>query len=219
MVSDRKAYMASRKAAGRCNRCGGYVDGGFGSCEPCRDVHRLRQAERRTLLRSAGKCPQCGGPSERNGHCLKCLGAGTARAAAYRERSVGSGRCYACLATPLKTKWHCEACAKKFSEKVSARDVAIRRAVIARYGNRCACCGESSPMFLTIDHVNNDGWAERARHSRHKVMPIKVFKALLEGPLRDDLQSLCFNCNFGKNRNGGICPHVQLQNHHPHVTI
>ena len=29
--------------------------------------------------------------------------------------------------------------------------------VFDHYGWVCACCGEAEPLFLTIDHVNNDG--------------------------------------------------------------
>jgi hypothetical protein len=34
-----------------------------------------------------------------------------------------------------------------------------RDLVFAHYGEQCACCGESERLFLTIDHINNDGAA------------------------------------------------------------
>lgn len=43
-----------------------------------------------------------------------------------------------------------------------ARRRRLRAEVIAAYGGRCACCGEATPEFLSIDHVNNDG----AQHRR-----------------------------------------------------
>ena len=34
----------------------------------------------------------------------------------------------------------------------------IRDAVFSHYGgDRCACCGETEKLFLTLDHINNDG--------------------------------------------------------------
>lgn len=38
---------------------------------------------------------------------------------------------------------------------------AVRRRALDAYGNRCACCGETTAEFLGIDHVNNDGEAHR----------------------------------------------------------
>lgn len=64
-------------------------------------------------------------------------------------------------------------------------------------------------MFLTIDHVNNDGNVQRKsdktggtnfyRLTAHKI---------LDGNAPNDLQILCRNCNWGKHVNGGICPHM-----------
>ena len=38
----------------------------------------------------------------------------------------------------------------------------VRREVFEAYGGFvCACCGETQPLFLSIDHINNDGAQER----------------------------------------------------------
>jgi hypothetical protein len=42
----------------------------------------------------------------------------------------------------------------------------IREEIIQHYGGACACCGETEPLFLQIDHVNNDGAADREEHGR-----------------------------------------------------
>lgn len=46
--------------------------------------------------------------------------------------------------------------------------------------------------------------------------------AILNG-FPDELQLLCFNCNCGRQRNGGVCPHVDGKIVHekakPSVTI
>jgi hypothetical protein len=70
------------------------------------------------------------------------------------------------------------------------------------YGGVCACCGEDERLFLTLDHVNNDGKEHRAKHPG---LPMYLI-AKAEG-YPDDLQLLCYNCNCGKARNGGVCPH------------
>lgn len=63
-------------------------------------------------------------------------------------------------------------------------------------------------MFLTLDHVNNDGHLERKGRSEasHK----RVAKTIRER-FPDRMQVLCFNCNLGKARNGGTCPHQTIE--------
>lgn len=82
------------------------------------------------------------------------------------------------------------------------------------YGSACVCCGESQKRFLTLDHVNNDGAEHRKRITGRSVYPfyrggtVKVkLEAVKAERRRDDLQILCFNCNCGRQHNGGICPH------------
>lgn len=69
-------------------------------------------------------------------------------------------------------------------------------------GPVCSCCGESNQLFLTIDHVHNDG-KEHRRNTRD------VRAAMMDAIKRPERYTvLCFNCNCGRARNGGICPHV-----------
>ena len=89
------------------------------------------------------------------------------------------------------------------------RYAAVRRAVISHYShglNQCACCAESVPEFLTIDHMSGGGAAHR------KVLRCagKSFVVWLKRQgLPLGYQVLCFNCNGAKGlRNGsGVCPH------------
>ena len=76
------------------------------------------------------------------------------------------------------------------------------QAIMAYGGYRCACCGETEPMFLTLDHVNNGG----TRH-RRRVSNIKIFFSLRRRGYPPGFQVLCSNCNHGRHRNGGECPH------------
>jgi len=82
----------------------------------------------------------------------------------------------------------------------------IREKVFSTLGARCACCGEEERKFLTLDHVQNDGAAERGGHRDWRRIYRRVIR---QGFPRDKYQVLCFNCNCGKARNGGICPHKQ----------
>lgn len=79
----------------------------------------------------------------------------------------------------------------------------LKDAAYAAYGGyRCNCCGETEEAFLSVDHVNNDG----AEH-RISVSNRSIYKWLEKNNYPEGFQILCMNCNFGKARNGGICPH------------
>ena len=80
-----------------------------------------------------------------------------------------------------------------------------REAFMAYGGFRCACCGETEPMFLTIDHVNNDGAAHRRAVGDRGGSSFFAWLRSHEFPA--GFQVLCRNCNWGKHANGGICPH------------
>lgn len=79
----------------------------------------------------------------------------------------------------------------------------LKDAVYKKYGGyKCACCGETEEAFLSIDHVNNDGALQRRQVDRRK-----IYKWIVSNGFPSGYQILCMNCNFGKARNGGICPH------------
>ena len=62
-----------------------------------------------------------------------------------------------------------------------------------KYGGKCVHCGENDLAVLTIDHINDDGNTEKHRDSSRK-----FYYELRTQPLREDLQILCFNCNWRK---------------------
>ena len=89
----------------------------------------------------------------------------------------------------------------------------VRRKVYGHYGDACACCGETEPMFLSLDHTNNDG-AEHRRELGYDGNGKGASSATLSWLKRNNypegFQVLCMNCNHGKARNGGVCPHNVL---------
>lgn len=94
----------------------------------------------------------------------------------------------------------------KRGEYITLNNLDLKIKVLKIYGNKCQCCGEIEPIFLTIDHINNDGHKERAKcGARLRGRPF--YLKLLKGEKRNDIQILCFNCNIGRQNNKGICPH------------
>lgn len=90
---------------------------------------------------------------------------------------------------------------RKWSAEYRAR---IKAEMIAAYGGACNCCGEAEPLFLQLDHVENDGNLDRKAHKTSAKLWAHLKR---EGWPKDRYQLLCANCNFGKAMNGGVCPH------------
>lgn len=91
----------------------------------------------------------------------------------------------------------------------------LRLEVFNAYGGAvCQCCGEQELMFLTLDHANNDGAAIRkaleAKKGR-KLKNLDMYQILkVDGfPQDRGIRVMCWNCNCGRARNGGICPHEE----------
>jgi len=82
--------------------------------------------------------------------------------------------------------------------------------VYDHYGRKCQCCGENNMLFLSIDHVNNDGhldlWPNGTR-----VTGVHKYVHIVNEGFPAKYQVLCMNCNFGKRMNGGICPHLMVK--------
>ena len=86
-----------------------------------------------------------------------------------------------------------------------ARDK-LRARMFEVYGDRCVCCGESNKKFLTLDHIQNDGWKEK-QFGKHRKS--NWYKLAIKHPDKNRFQILCWNCNMGKAKNGGVCPHKE----------
>lgn len=132
---------------------------------------------------------------ELNNLCIYC---------GKNEPVVGKKGCKSCLEEKVSKT-------SKFSknnrEKINQYNLLNKHIVIEKYGGKCNCCGESQILFLTIDHINNDGSNDR---SNKNYTTRSFYMKLKKEPIRDDIQVLCFNCNLGKSINGGVCPHKLL---------
>lgn len=136
------------------------------------------------------------------------------------EKRKSENICVYCgVNEPEKDKIGCRLCLEKkvkkqvaydnkYKEKQALYRKRVRRDVINKYGGVCKCCGETELLFLTIDHINNDGNIERKELGNGKTpSSTQFYLKLNREPIRDDIQVLCFNCNLGRSMNGGICPH------------
>jgi hypothetical protein len=86
----------------------------------------------------------------------------------------------------------------------------LRNTIREAYGNKCACCGETEQMFLSIDHINNDGNLDKYKSGRRVCGNALYRRIINEGFSTNKYQLLCMNCNVGKRLNKGVCPHKTL---------
>lgn len=106
------------------------------------------------------------------------------------------------LSGQKKKDYICKVCRRADSTKEKQ---VIKRETMEAYGGKCICCGESEITFLTIDHIDGAGAAERrefdigAGHAFYYWLKKKGYP-------KDNYQVLCFNCNCAKHILGK-CPH------------
>ena len=75
----------------------------------------------------------------------------------------------------------------------------LKKDVLNHYGHKCACCGETTFEFLTLDHIDGNG-------AKHRKRVGNVYSWLRKNNYPSGYQILCFNCNCAKGFYGK-CPH------------
>lgn len=118
--------------------------------------------------------------------CRKCL----------RAQKKAAGLCI-CGRLLSKNKSGCDACLKTRRESVKRRQTQDRLDAINHYGKKCVICGEDLFIFLTIDHINGDGY----KHRKNNSLSLAAWLRLNNYP--NGFQVLCMNCNHSKWRVGG----------------
>lgn len=220
-----------------CLKCQvGVPFGEYKSCEPCliadrerlREYRATRTPEQRARIaarsrevyaksKAEGKIGRSTDRSVRNkaeGRCVTChrkgqlFEAGRSVCTPCRDYHKEWRRSPEGLASNAKRckKWRTSnpERTKEFGKRYNQE--AKQRAIVM-YGNHCACCNETRLGFLTIDHMNNDGRSDRKSVGSGNG-GTRFYRKIVNMPKRNDLQVLCFNCNCGRQVNGGTCPHL-----------
>ncbi len=99
----------------------------------------------------------------------------------------------------------CKECYNKITKDIW---VSVRKKIFDHYGWFCRCCGETMPQFMSLDHVNNDGFLDKHPNGKKKSGKALYLLVLKQG-FPDKYQTLCMNCNWGK-KISGICPHKSV---------
>lgn len=75
------------------------------------------------------------------------------------------------------------------------------------YGGKCACCGESEIVFLTLDHPNLDGNKHRRKLGLSPGLQFYCYLIKHSFIIDVELRVLCYNCNMA-TKYGKPCPHT-----------
>lgn len=96
------------------------------------------------------------------------------------------------------------------SERSKLYRIQLKKDLFSHYGNECVCCGENEILFLTFDHINNDGNVEK-KDKKYQNSGFAFQLWIRRNNYPDHIQILCWNCNGGKRMNNGVCPHIKPQ--------
>jgi hypothetical protein len=106
----------------------------------------------------------------------------------------------------------CERCRASQNRRALEHVRRLRQRAYEAYGGpKCACCGETEPLFLCIDHIDGGGNAHRRAITAAGEAGGGFYQWLKNKGYPPGFQVLCQNCNVGKWRNGGVCPHQRCE--------
>jgi hypothetical protein len=175
-------------------------------CSDCRIKHNISSNTRKNRNKSNGLCA-CGDLAT-NGFktCYKCRNNAKTRQEQVSKISYDLKVCKRCKIP--SNGLFCDDCAKLLRSRSRMSREKLRDLVYQKYGGYiCACCRECEKLFLTIDHIKNNGAAHRKSIMSGPGTSEHLYSWLRDNNFPQGFQVLCMNCNLGKQRNGGICPH------------
>ncbi len=155
-------------------------------------------------------CRKCGIEKPKKDFYLKW------QAAPNKIRNVVDSHCKKCVIVKRGLERKAWSPERKLKENADerARNKCTKAAVFAAYGGfTCKCCGESEPLFMTIDHINNDGAHFRKTVlGRFNAAGVATYQWIVKNDFPSGFQVLCMNCQWGKRMNKGVCPHRVRRN-------
>lgn len=163
------------------------------TCAKCgldkpRSNYRLRGGGNRKLV--SGEINQ---HEYRHLICRKC----------FRQSQIANGLCI--CNQPLAAGHNsCQRCLDAVRISTQARAQIDRIAALDHYGGSCAFCGETLYVFLSIDHINNNGCQHRKTMCNGSNNSINIGAWLRRNKYPAGFQVLCMNCNHAKGRVGEV---------------
>lgn len=233
----RRQWRKKCLAEGRCGNCGRKNQSRYANCDICRKNNRNADKIQRAKRKEAGTCVACGKTRDMEGllQCSKCLQDNRNRNASisneqkrqYKKSQIDRWRasemCINCgRERNVDGRVQCGKCleaGRSYIERVGkeARRETQRRRTLKikidcfnQYGGCiCACCRESIMDFLTLDHIDRNGAEERKCLKKQGIAVVgtNFYRYLRRSGYPNGYQVLCYNCNIGRERHNGVCPH------------
>lgn len=198
-----------RKINNLCPKCGQPKVNGKSLCQKHLDKSANKSRKIRHNRINKGLCPGCGNLNNRNQYfCDLCK---PIYQKIYKEKynkRKEDRLCIYCGQENHSDGILCFRCVEITYDKSKIKRKNQKEIIINYYGGKCFCCGENNIKFLTIDHINNDG------HKHHKEIKIgsgsNFYRWIIKNNFPKNIfQVACYNCNCGRAKNNGICPHQQ----------
>lgn len=151
-----------------------------------------------------GKQPISGGSTRLCDQCLARAGQVSKRT---KANNIFNNCCRDCGKTLDGVRRLCDSCCEKKQQTDKSYRLRIKEEVITRYGGKCVCCSLRILAFLTIDHIHGNGEEDREENGSGFKFYLKLAKQETD---LNKYQVMCFNCNCGRARNKGVCPHISI---------
>ena len=136
--------------------------------------------------------------------CIKCGGEPKALSLFTKSNGKRLNTCKKCSSEYMVKRYAASPeLQAESARRERARHAAHVAAVLEYYEGKCACCGETEPKFLTVDHIVPIASYKKRIELGHN----RMYSWLVMHNFPPGFQLLCSNCNHGRARNGGICPH------------
>jgi hypothetical protein len=94
------------------------------------------------------------------------------------------------------------------ARRAREQNARLRAQVIAGYGGACACCGERTPEFLALDHIDGNGHSYLPSGRRRT--GVKLYPQVIAEGFPTSYRLLCHNCNLSLGY-WGYCPHAGVE--------
>ena len=211
----RKNYQKERYKrrldAGLCLDCPNTSKEDSIYCVPCLErktedqKERNLQQRRRVLMKYGGRCECCGEDD------LDLLTIDHINNDGRKDRRGSGSHLYASLYKQLPNLeeglrdlcWNCNAgsgnnhnvCPHKDPVDIDALigNRKCHKQALMKYGGICVGCGETELGFLTLEHINGGG--KKEIREKFDGQSDRLYRHLRDGPIRDDITVLCWNCN------------------------
>lgn len=108
------------------------------------------------------------------------------------------GLCNSCYRPVKPGHVCCDQCLAIIRRSAKSRARQDRQAALDYYGRKCNYCNQSIEIFLTIDHIENNGAEHRKQINGKRAAGSTTYAWLRRNNYPNGFQTLCYNCNCAK---------------------